>query len=262
MTADPFANTTALITGASRGIGASFADILARWKANLVLVARNEDDLAGVAARAEAEGVRVWVMRGDLRDAGEPAALVARLDREGVTVDHLINNAGIGPFGNAVDISVERHLAAIQVNVVAPTELTLRLLPAMIDRGRGGVLNVASTAAFQGMPHMSVYGGSKSYILSWSEAIWRELRGTGVRCCTLCPGPTDTEFFEANGFRVDIPLALFQSAEQVALIGLNAYIKDRSHAVSGLTNAVGSLAVRFSPRTLATRIAGAYAKPL
>jgi len=232
-----FRDSTALITGASRGIGAAFAKILSTWGTDLVLVARSEDDLGGVAERAEAE------------------------DQDGIMVDHLINNAGIGPFGSAIVVPLEQQLSAIQVNVVASTELTLRLLPGMVERGRGGILNVASTAAFQGMPHMSVYGGSKSYILSWSEAIWRELRGTGVRCCTVCPGPTETDFFEANGFRIDIPPALFQSAEKVALLGLNAYIKDRSHAVSGLTNRVGSLAVRFSPRTLATRIAGTYAKP-
>ena len=257
-----FQDSTALITGASRGIGAAFSDILSTWGTDLVLVARNEADLAGVAARAEAQGVRVRVIASDLRDAGAPAALVKQLDREGITIDHLINNAGIGPFGNAAVVPVEQQLSAIQVNIVASTELTLRLLPGMVERGRGGILNVASTAAFQGMPHMSVYGGSKSYILSWSEAIWRELRGTGVRCCSVCPGPTETEFFEANGFRIDIPPVLFQSAERVALRGLNAYIKDRSHAVSGLTNRIGSLAVRFSPRTLATRIAGTYAKPL
>jgi short-subunit dehydrogenase len=241
-----FTHTTALITGASRGIGAAFAEILSTWGTDLVLVARNEEDLTDVAGKAKANGVR----------------LVERLDRDGVTIDHLINNAGIGPFGNAAAVPVEQQLSTIQVNVVATTELTLRLLPGMIERARGGILNVASTAAFQGMPHMSVYGGSKSYILSWSEAIWRELRGTGVRCCSVCPGPTETEFFEANGFRIDIPPVLFQAPERVALLGLNAYIKDQSHAVSGLTNRVGSLAVRFSPRTLATRIAGTYAKPL
>lgn len=257
-----FRDSTALITGASRGIGAAFAKILSTWGTDLVLVARSEDGLGGVAERAEAEGVRVRFIASDLRDAGAPLALVERLDQDGIMVDHLINNAGIGPFGSAIVVPLEQQLSAIQVNVVASTELTLRLLPGMVERGRGGILNVASTAAFQGMPHMSVYGGSKSYILSWSEAIWRELRGTGVRCCTVCPGPTETDFFEANGFRIDIPPALFQSAEKVALLGLNAYIKDRSHAVSGLTNKVGSLAVRFSPRTLATRIAGTYAKPL
>jgi len=257
-----FRDSTALITGASRGIGAAFAKILSTWGTDLVLVARSEDDLGGVAERAEAEGVRVRFIASDLRDAGAPLALVERLDQDGIMVDHLINNAGIGPFGSAIVVPLEQQLSAIQVNVIASTELTLRLLPGMVERGRGGILNVASTAAFQGMPHMSVYGGSKSYILSWSEAIWRELRGTGVRCCTVCPGPTETDFFEANGFRIDIPPALFQSAEKVALLGLNAYIKDRSHAVSGLTNKVGSLAVRFSPRTLATRIAGTYAKPL
>jgi short-subunit dehydrogenase len=256
-----FTHSTALITGASRGIGAAFADILSTWGANLVLVARNEADLTDVAGKAEARGARVHVIASDLRDAGTPVALVERLDRDGITIDHLINNAGIGPFGNAAAVPIERQLATIQVNVIATTELTLRLLPGMLERARGGILNVASTAAFQGMPHMSVYGGSKSYILNWSEAIWRELRGTGVRCCTVVPGPTDTDFFEANEFRIDIPSALFQSAEQVALLGLNAYIKDRSHAVSGLTNRAGSLAVRFSPRILATRIAGTYAKP-
>jgi short-subunit dehydrogenase len=257
-----FTHTTALITGASRGIGAAFAEILSTWGTDLVLVARNEEDLTDVAGKAKANGVRVHVVASDLRDAGTPVALVERLDRDGVTIDHLINNAGIGPFGNAAAVPVEQQLSTIQVNVVATTELTLRLLPGMIERARGGILNVASTAAFQGMPHMSVYGGSKSYILSWSEAIWRELRGTGVRCCSVCPGPTETEFFEANGFRIDIPPVLFQAPERVALLGLNAYIKDQSHAVSGLTNRVGSLAVRFSPRTLATRIAGTYAKPL
>jgi len=257
-----FNGTTAVITGASRGIGAAFADILSSWGANLVLTARTTDDLTSVAKRAQVHGHSVDVVTMDLRDPTAPAGLIERLDRDGITVDHLINNAGIGPFGNAGEVSLNQQLETIQVNLTAVVEMTLRLLPGMIARGRGGVLNVSSTAAFQGMPHMSTYGGTKAFLVNWGEAIWRELRDTGVRCCTLCPGPTETDFFEANGFRVDIPSALFQAPDTVALIGLNAYIKDQSVAVAGLTNRVSSMAVRLSPRTLATRVAGIYAKPL
>ena len=261
MAADIFAGTTVLITGASRGIGAAFAQILAGWGAKLVLAARTEADLRYIAHRCEERGARVRTVIADLSDPATPAALLAGLEGDGVTVDHLINNAGIGPFGRASDIPLDRQLNAIEVNVRAATELALRLLPGMVARRRGGILNVASTAAFQGMPFMSVYSGTKAYLLTWGEAIWRELRGTGVRCCTLCPGPTDTDFFEANGLRVDVPTALFQEPEQVAWLGLNAYLKDRSHIVPGMTNLVGSLAVRLSPRRWATKVSGGYAKP-
>jgi short-subunit dehydrogenase len=261
MAAAIFEGSTVLITGASRGIGAAFAQILSQWRPRLVLVARTGEDLQHTADRCVEQGATVRTVIADLRVPSTPATVLAALEADGITVDHLINNAGIGPFGRASDIPVERQLEAIQVNVCAATELALLLLPGMVDRRRGGILNVASTAAFQGVPFMSVYGGTKAFLLTWGEAIWRELRGTGVRCCTLCPGPTDTDFFEANGLRADVPPALFQNPDQVALLGLNAYIKDRSHIVSGATNMVGSLAVRLSPRRWATKVSSGYAKP-
>jgi short-subunit dehydrogenase len=255
-----FAGTTVLITGASSGIGAAFADQLAATGARLILTARHPERLAAVAARVRATGAGVDTVRLDLTSPGAVAALLRDFEARKVTVDHLINNAGIGVRGRGVDVAVEHQLRVVDLNVRVATELALRLLPGMVARGRGGVLNVASTAAFQGLPWLSVYGGSKAYILGWSEALHVELRGTGVRCCCLCPGPVATAWFASSGMGAPKP-AIVQTAPEVARAGLRGYVRDRSHVISGPLSRTGAWLTRVVPRAAAARIATGFAKP-
>ncbi len=257
-----FTGSTALITGASRGIGAAFAKALAARGANLILVARDERRLAELASRARRYGVRADIVPADLGDADGPGQVQRQVERAGLTVDHLVNNAGIAEHGQFTgDVPVAAHLRVIDVNVRAVIELAGRFLPGMLVRRRGGLLNVASTAAFQGLAYLSVYSGSKAFLLNWNEAVWLELRGTGVRSCCLLPGPVDTEFFEANRLRVRPPRQFMQSPAQVAEAGLRGYGKDKSHVVSGVVNRMGAWATRFAPRSFVVRVAEGYAKP-
>jgi hypothetical protein len=255
-----FDGTTVLITGASSGIGAAFADELAGTGARLILTARHPERLAAVAARARAAGAGVDTVRLDLMAPGAVAALVGEFETRGVTVDHLVNNAGIGAVGRGDETPLDRQLRVVDLNVRAATELALRLLPGMVARGRGGVLNVASTAAFQGVPWLSVYGGSKAYILNWSEALHVELRGTGVRCCCLCPGPVATAWFASAGMGAPMR-AIVQTAPEVARAGLRGYTRDKSHVISGPLSRTGAWLTRLVPRALAARIATGFAGP-
>jgi hypothetical protein len=256
---DLFRGTTALVTGASRGIGATFADALARRGANLVLVARTVADLELVAAKARAHGGKVDVYPADLASPETPATLVRWLEARGVVVDHLVNNAGVGPHGNFAKTPPERYLQTVDLNVRAVTELASRLLPGMVSRRRGGILNVASTAAFQGLAWLPVYSGTKAYVVTWSEGVWASLRGTGVRCTCLCPGPVDTPFFDHNGHTARPPRFLMQSSEQVVTVGLRAYGQDRCLVISSWLFALAAWSVRLAPRSVVARAGAFYA---
>ena len=188
---------TALVTGASAGIGRELARSFAADKSNLVLVARRRDRLEDLAAELRKQhGVEVRVMAADLGRADAPQAIVDSLTREAVTLDVLVNNAGFGLLGPVAELDLDRQMEMIQVNVAALTHLTRLLLPGMIERHRGGILNVALTAGFQPGPFMAVYYATKAYVISFSEALADELAGTGVTVTCLCPGPTATEFAE------------------------------------------------------------------
>jgi short-subunit dehydrogenase len=254
---DLFRGTTALVTGASRGIGARFAEALARRGANLVLVARTAADLEQVAARARAHGGKVDVHPADLGQPDTAAALIGTLEARGVVVDHLVNNAGIGPHGGFARTPSEQHLQTIDLNVRAVTELASRLLPGMVARRRGGILNVASTAAFQGLAWLPVYSGTKAYVVTWSEGVWASLRGSGVRCTCLCPGPVDTPFFDRNGHTARPPRFLMQSSEAVVAAGLRAYERDRCLVMSSWLFGLAAWSVRLAPRSVVAR-AGAF----
>jgi len=255
---DLFRGTTALVTGASRGIGARFAEALARRGANLVLVARTAADLEQVAASARAHGGKVDVYPADLGAADAAAALVRWLEDRGIAVDHLVNNAGIGPHGHFADAPPGRQVETVELNVRAVTELASRLLPGMVARRRGGILNVASTAAFQGLAWLPVYAATKAYIVTWSEGVWASLRGTGVRCACLCPGPVDTPFFDHNEHAIRPPQFLMQSAERVAAIGLRAYERDRCLVISSWLFALAAWSVRLMPRSVVARFGALY----
>jgi short-subunit dehydrogenase len=253
--------TTALITGASRGIGEAFADLLAARGADLVLVARNGASLEVVAERARKLGRKVTVIPADLGQPDAPARIEAELKQRSLVIDHLVNNAGIGPSGKFHTLPAEQHLPTIDVNVRAVVDLSARLLPGMVERKRGGLINVASTAAWQGLVWLPVYSASKAFVLTWSEAVWTTLRGTGVRCCCVSPGPVDTGFFEANRLEVVPPKWIMQSATTVAGRALRAYESDDCHVLTFLPFRLMAWSTRLAPRALAARLGAWYAEP-
>jgi hypothetical protein len=259
--ADIWRGSTALITGATRGIGAAFADQLARRGANLVLVARDRTALEKAAADSRALGVRVDVIPADLSDSAAPAAIERQVSQLGLAVDHLINNAGIGVHGRFWDNPPEDHGKTIAVNVSAPTALAALFLPPMLERKRGGILNVASTAAFQGLAWLPVYSATKAYVVTWTEALWVNLRGTGVRACCLCPGGVDTPFFESNQWHQKPPSFMLQNTPAVARAGIRGYEADISLKFSFLPFALAAWSTRLVPRWLAARAGSFYARP-
>ena len=192
-----FKGCRALVTGASSGMGEVFARELARRGADLVLAARSRGKLEALASELRASAhVTVQVEAADLSEPGAGQALADRLAEQDLRIDVLVNNAGFGLFGPLHEADGQRIAQAVRLNVAAPTELTCSLLPGMRARDRGAIVNVASTAAFQPVPYMAVYGATKAYVLSFTEALWAETRGTGVHVTALCPGATDTAFFD------------------------------------------------------------------
>ncbi len=254
---------TALVTGASSGIGMELARLIAADGYDLVLVARRQERLEELARELTvAHGVSTRVIAADLSDAASPARIVEELDSERIAVDVLVNNAGLGIYGQLWKSDISRQLEVVQVNVVTLTELTGRLLPGMVSRRRGRVVNVASTAAFQPGPYMAVYYATKAYVLSFSEAIAQELKGTGVTVTALCPGPTITEFQEAAGLE-DTWLfrgPLVMDAAKVARAGWSAARRGKRVVIPGLGNKLLKATVRFSPRRLVTAVAGSIQK--
>ena len=249
---------TVLITGASSGIGWQLARLFAADGADLVLLARNADRLGELGAElAGTYGVRTHVVRADLGRPASPAAIAAALAQHNIEVDVLVNNAGSGTLGRVAGLGVERQLEIIEVNVAALTGLTALLLPGMLERGRGAVLNVASTAAFQAGPNQAVYFATKAYVLSFTEALAQEVRGSGVRVCCLAPGPTDTGFAARAGMA---HTRLFRrgvmDASRVARAGHRGLRRGKTLVVPGLRNRILVFSVRLSPRVLATRISG------
>ena len=245
---------TALITGASSGIGLDLARLFAKDGFDVVLVARGEEKLREVAAELERDhGVKAHVIALDLAQPGAAARLVAQLPAD---VDVLVNNAGFGVAGAFTDTELAKEIEMIQVNVVALTELTKLLLPPMVARRRGRVLNVASTAAFQPGPLMAVYYATKAYVLSFSEAIADELRNRCVTVTALCPGPTETGFAgiagmtESRLFNVATPM----TSADVARAGYAAMRRGQRVVVPGMKNKLLTQSIRVSPRRLVTTI--------
>jgi short-subunit dehydrogenase len=242
-----------LVTGASSGIGELLAREAAKRGHRLVLTARRGDRLHALAD--ELDGAEV--ITSDLADPGGPAAIQAALAGRGLSVDVLINNAGLGQRGQVATIALDRQLAQIDVNVRALTELTVRLLPAMVARRRGGILNVASTAAFQPGPNMAVYYATKSYVLSFSEALHEELLPHGIKVSALCPGPTRSEFaVHADMERSELFKRFAGDAAAVARDGLDGLEHNRAVNISGAMNAMMAAGTRFSPRAVNRKLAG------
>jgi len=243
---------TVLITGASSGIGLELARCFVADKSRLILVARNTEALESLAEELRrAHGIQTIVLTADLSRPETPARIFNELQSAGVTVDVLVNNAGFGAHGDFAGLPLRRQLEMIQVNVAALTELTGLFLPGMIERKRGGVLNVGSVAGFQPGPGMAVYFASKAYVLSFSEALAEELAGTGLTVTALCPGPTATNFGNvARGAKERQFKARKMSAETVARIGYFAFRKGRVVAIPGLQNHLLIFLTRITPRWL------------
>jgi len=248
---------TALITGASSGIGYELAKLFARDHYNLVLVARSADRLKNVADEFQGQfGVSVRTVPLDLAAVPAPKFLFDQLQREGVSVDVLVNNAGFGTFGEFASMPEEEILGQISLNITALTHLTRFFLPPMLARRDGKVMNVASTAAFQPGPMMAVYYATKAYVLSFSEALANEVAGSGVVVSCFCPGATATGFAKRAGtensrlFRKLRPM----SAEAVAQDGYRGLMAGRPVVISGTRNWLVAESVRFAPRNLVTAI--------
>jgi len=242
------AGSTTLITGASSGIGRAFAHRIAAAGGDLVLVARRGDILATLAGELSAQhGVRASAIAHDLNRPDAGTDLVARLRAEKLQIDALINNAGLGIHGDLATAPLASATTQIGVNVLSLTTLTALLLPPMIERGRGAIINVASTAGFQPVPHMAVYSASKAYVLTFTRALWREVRGTGVDVLALCPGATDTAFFDTAGDAASVGAR--RSPDQVVDTALRALRAGKPSVVDGRGNAfVSWLAPRLPER--------------
>ena len=241
---------TALVTGASSGIGEEFARVLAEQGANLVLVARREDRLKQLAdALRTAHGVEVDVEALDLGTPDAPAELHRRTLEAGLAVDLLVNNAGFGVYGPHMEIPWERERQMLQLDIVALAQLTKLYVADMLGRGRGRVLQVASIGAYQPTPTYAAYSAAKAYVLSFGEALDYELRGTGVRCTVLSPGVTKSEFLEVSGqpLRPYHRLTMM-SARQVVEIGLRASLRGQPSVIPGLSNKIAAFSLRFAPR--------------
>jgi len=260
MNAFPYADKTALVTGASSGLGAEFARQLARRGSNLILVARSTDRLRALAAEIEqTRPVRVEVLPADLADRSAVAAVAEHVRGR---VHLLVNNAGLGTYGPFVD--TDRDYEQILVNNAALVALTRALLPDMLDRHAGGVLNVASTIAFQPGPYQAVYAATKAFVLSFTEALRVETRASGVRVLALCPGPVQTGFLTALGDDRAAHTAIYSRldrADRVVTAGLRALDRDRGIAIPGTRNTLLAWGPRFTPRTVTARISGRLLRP-
>ncbi|MEU7907101.1 SDR family oxidoreductase [Actinoplanes sp. NPDC049118] len=251
---------TALITGASSGIGAAYAREFAARGADLVLVARGEAAMRALAGELRgAHGRRVEIVPADLAEPGAADLVAERVAALGIEIDLLVNNAGFGMHGDFAGADAGRITAQIQLNCVALVDLTRRFLPGMVARGRGAIVNVASTAAFQPLPHMAVYGATKAFVLSFSEALYAEARPAGVKVLAICPGATETPFFDVAG--EDAAVGRKRTPEQVVATTLSALGRGRPSRVDGLANAVLAVVTRWAPRRMVIALAGRLTAP-
>jgi short-subunit dehydrogenase len=250
---------TALVTGASSGIGEAFARALAGRGEDVVLIARSAGRLEAIAAELTAmHGIRAETIAADLADVGTPDAIVAELVARAIVVDTLVNNAGFGTHGEFAALDPQRERDEIAVNVYAPVALTRALLPGMLSRKRGAIINVASTAAFQPVPYMATYGATKAFMLSFSEALAEEVRAYGVRVVALCPGQTETAFFTGID---EARIGRARTPEQVVATGLRALDRGTVVVVDGFSNYALANSSRFAPRRLVSRLVAAVERP-
>jgi short-subunit dehydrogenase len=248
-------NTT-LITGASSGIGEAFARKLAARGRNVLLVARSEDKLIALCNElGRLTSIRAQYLALDLTNAEARSQLFEETQKRELEIEMLINNAGFGSMGDFLKLDAQRELEMIELNVTALVELTQRFLGPMRERKSGTIINVASTAAFQPVPYMATYAATKAFVLSFSEALWDENRAHGIHVMALCPGVTETNFFEAAGIDRP-PMRTVQTPEEVVETTLRALTRKKSLVISGWANWFVVEAERFLPRSAVTKVAG------
>lgn len=248
----PSPTTTAVVTGASSGIGADIARELARRGYGVTLVARREDKLRELAAEL---ATRAETIACDIADPDSRARLFDTIAERGLTVDILVNNAGIGTMGSVVTSPVDDEIAQVRVNVEAVIDLTTRAVQLMVPRGRGAILNVGSTAGFHPFPGQAGYAATKAFVHSYTDGVRAELAGTGVTVATLCPGPVRTEFLRTAGmderkFAAAFPKALWMSSEAVARAGVDALDDDRGMVIPGVPSRFTTRVAQLIPRRI------------
>ncbi|MFK7776515.1 MAG: SDR family oxidoreductase [Gimesia sp.] len=246
---DEYSDRWALITGASSGIGLEFAHRLAARGMHLVLTARRQEQLEKLSSELlTRHGTKTEVIVLDLSKQEAPQQLYDEVKRRGVQVELLINNAGFSVVAEIAATDRERVMEMTRLNIGALTDLTYFYLPEMMERGHGAIINIASVAAFQPVAYMSSYAASKSYVLHFSEGLWAEARDKGVTVTALCPGTTQTEFFDVAGVEGWLKKHRFQTVDQVVRTGIKAMEKKRQYSVSGWGNYFLALLVRIATR--------------
>jgi len=253
-----FANhKKALITGASAGFGREFALQLAKQGTDVVLVARREEKLKELAAEIRKLGVAAETISCDLENPTERARLKTVIESTGV--DLLINNAGFGKLGGFTEIPMEFQLGQIELNIKALVELTYYAVPVFRRKGFGTIVNIASTASFIAIPNFAVYAASKKFVRDFTEALAHELKGTGVRACAVCPGPTETEFFEVAGSADKLKIGMMKVSSAVSE-ALDGVARGEARIVLGASNKALALATRLFPEKLSMTIASRLTK--
>jgi uncharacterized protein len=248
---------TALITGASSGIGLAFAKTFAAAKNDLVLVARSEGKLNALANELKiAHNISVRVISADLSNMQEVQGVYDTCKAENISIDYLVNNAGFGDFGFFVESDWDKTAQMIDLNIKSLTKMCRLFIPDMLERKAGKIMNVASTAAFQPGPTMAVYYATKSYVLFFSEAICNELQGTGVSVTCLCPGATESGFQQAAALEESklVKGKKLPTSKEVAEFGYTAMMKNKMTVIHGLLNTIMAISIRFTPRKLALAI--------
>jgi len=250
-----------LITGASAGIGKAFAEELAAGKANLVLTARRTQELETLAARlSSSHGVRIATFAADLNDPAAPAEILAFTRYKNLRVDFLINNAGFGKYGEFSKSEVKRQTSMVRVNCEAVVHLTHLFLNPMIERRKGDILILASTASFQAVPYLSVYAATKAFDLLFAEGLAQEVKRYGIRVCALCPGSTESEFHAIAGAPIRGG-ASRETAKKVVGVGLDALLAGKHSVISGVRNRLGAELQRLVPRRTVANAAEKIFRP-
>jgi uncharacterized protein len=252
---------TVLITGASSGIGEAFARKLATQKENLLLVARSEDRLASICNELrQAHKISADYIAIDLTKPDSPQKIFEETNRRGLEIETLINNAGFGSLGAFTEQKLERELEMIDLNIKALVALTHLYLRPMREQRRGAIINVASTAAFQPVPFFATYSATKAFVLSFSVALWEENRPFGIKVMALCPGVTETRFFEASNIERP-PFRGSQTPEEVVDTALRGLRRGKSHIISGWHNLIPIRSGQLVPRSLIARFIGKIMRP-
>lgn len=259
-TTQDFRGRWALVTGASAGIGVALARELAAHGANLILTARRVDRLDALAGELRARGVEVRTLAADLNDPAAPRQIFEATEGAGIAVDILINNAGLGVFGEFRANAMEQELGQVRVNCEAVVALARLFVPGMVERRRGWVLITASTASFQPVPYLSTYAATKAFDRFFALGLAQEVGRFGVRVTALCPGPTESEFFDISGAGI-LRKKGVQSAEDVARLGIAGLARGRHTVVPNLMGRMSAFGVRFLPVGLITHFVDKLARP-